>query len=185
MRVNSQLNKPLRFRRARGFFLLGKRGFMSEKVCEVRLENGTVIRHRVAGYEGIVDGTTEIRDCFTAGGEPLSKLSSKHTFQYRIAISGESLCRIAPAEDLEVLEGSALVLCSNCRRSFQSKPGSAGKLRGRCQCGGWICPSCLYCQGAVSDSATAEPSVCLYQRKRLVRQHATEKRPKSRKNNLA
>jgi hypothetical protein len=156
---------------------------MSEKGSEVRLENGTVIRHRVAGYEGIVDGTTEIRDCFTSGGEPLSKLSSKHTFQYRIVISGQALRRVAPAEDLEVLEGAALVLCSNCRSSFQSKPGSAGKPRGRCQCGGWICPSCLYCQGAVSGSATAEPSVCLYQRKRLVRQLAIEKRTKSRKSN--
>jgi hypothetical protein len=155
---------------------------MSERGSELRLQNGTVIRHRVTGYEGIVDGVTEIRDCFTSGGEPLSRLSSKYTFQYRIVVSGESTRRIAPVEDLEILEGASLVFCPNCRLSFQSIPGTLGKPRGRCQCGSWICPACLYCQGAIRDSEGAEP--CLYQRKRLVKKLAMAKRAKSRKSNF-
>jgi hypothetical protein len=154
---------------------------MSGKASEVRLQNGTVIRHRVTGYEGIVDGITEIKDCFTSGGERLNGLSSKYTFQYRIVVSGEAIRRIAPAEDLEVLDGVSLVFCANCRNSFQSMPGSVGKPRGRCQCGSWICPSCLYCQGAISVSEGTEP--CTYQRKRLVKRLAMAKRTKSRKSN--
>ena len=105
---------------------------MSEKVSEVRLQSGTVIRHRVTGYEGVVDGITEIRDCFTSAGAPLSRLSSKYSFQYRIVVSGESTRRIAPTEDLEILDGAVLVFCPHCRDSFQSKPGTVGKPRGRC-----------------------------------------------------
>ena len=168
--------------RARGFFISAKKGgLMSEKVSEVRLQSGTVIRHRVTGYEGVVDGITEIRDCFTSAGAPLSRLSSKYSFQYRIVVSDESTRRIAPTEDLEVLDGAVLVFCPHCRDSFQSKPGTLGKPRDRCQCGAWICPSCLYCQGAISDSAA--PESCVYQRKRLVKKVAMAKRTKVRKSN--
>ena len=38
---------------------------MSKNRVEVKLENGTLIRHKVAGYEGRIDGTTEIQKCFT------------------------------------------------------------------------------------------------------------------------
>jgi hypothetical protein len=151
---------------------------MSEKHFETRLQDGTMIRHAVTGYEGRIDGITEIRDCFTSGGEHLGRLNSKHTFQYRILVAGETARRIAPAEDLEVLEEAMLVSCPNCGSSFQSKPGAPGKPRGRCQCGGWICPSCLFCQG------TAAPSACSEQRKRLVKKLAVEKKA-SRKGHSA
>src|SRR2546427_497406 len=99
----------------------------------------------------------------------------------RFVVSGESTRRIAPTEDLEVLDGAVLVFCPHCRDSFQSKPGTLGKPRGRCQCGAWICPSCLYCQGAISDSTA--PESCVYQRKRLVKKVAMAKRTKVRKSN--
>jgi hypothetical protein len=157
---------------------------MSDKICEVRLQNGTMIRHVVTGYEGRIDGITEIRDCFTSGGERLGRLSSKYTFQYRILVAGESARRIAPAEDLQVLEQAALVVCPNCQGSFQSKPGAAGKPRGRCKCGGWICPTCLFCQASVPDSSAGGPSACSEQRKRLLRKRAMEKKT-SRKSRSA
>jgi hypothetical protein len=80
---------------------------MADKLDEVTLPNGTLIRHKVLGYEGQIDGTTEIRACFTARGESLGKSSPGQTFQYRIAVAGEQLRRIAPAEDLSVLESVA------------------------------------------------------------------------------
>lgn len=124
---------------------------MSVRIDEVKLQDGTLIRHRVTGYEGRIEGTTEIKTCFTAGGELLGKSNTKQIFQYRVVIDGESMRRIAPAEDLEILEGVTEVICPRCRFSFQSRPGSAGKPGGRCQCGGWICPSCSACQDATQD----------------------------------
>ncbi|HET8564316.1 MAG TPA: hypothetical protein VFM35_10630, partial [Candidatus Binatia bacterium] len=97
---------------------------MSDKAHEVRLQNGTMIRHKVAGYKGSIDGTTEIRACFTARGELLVKSNRGETFQYRVAVPGESMRRIAPAEDLEVLETAATIVCPSCHASFQSKPGA-------------------------------------------------------------
>jgi len=137
-----------------------------------KLQDGTLIRHKVAGYQGRIDGTTEIKTCFTAGGELLDKSNSKQTFQYRVAVEGESMRRIAPAEDLEILEGVTAVTCSRCHFCFQTRPGFADKPGGRCQCDGWICPSCLACQ------ATNE--ACLKQRRRLARRLAVEKKAGSR-----
>jgi hypothetical protein len=133
----------------------------------------------MAGYEGTVDGITEIRDCFTSGGEQLGKFSSKYSFQYRIMIAGQALRKIAPAEDLEVLERTSEVCCSNCRSAFQTKPAAIGKTAGRCQCGQWICPSCLRCQQAVPDSTSADVAVCPHERKRLLRKASVQKRFKS------
>jgi len=145
---------------------------MPDRVDEVILQNGTVIRHKVAGYEGRIDGTTEIKACFTAGGELLGKSTPKQIFQYRVAVPGESMRRIAPAEDLEILEGKVRVVCPACHGAYQSRPGFLGKPGGRCQCGEWICPMCLSCQGTSRDSVKGGQSACLNQRKRLVRKSA-------------
>jgi hypothetical protein len=143
---------------------------MSETMAQVKLRDGTLIRHKVAGYEGRIDGTTGIKTCFTAGGELLDKVNSKQTFQYRVAVQGESMRRIAPAEDLEILEGASEVICPHCHFSFQTKPGIGDKPGGRCECGGWICPSCLDCRDA------GEQSRCLKQRRRLARKLALQKK---------
>jgi len=112
----------------------------------IKLQDGTLIRHRTAGYEGQIDGTTEIKECFTSGGELLNKSTAKETFQYRIVVKGEPMRRIAPAEDLEILEAVVQIVCSACNFSFHNKPGLMDKPGGRCQCGGWICPACLACE---------------------------------------
>jgi len=140
---------------------------MSVTIHEAKLQDGTLIRHKVVGYEGRIDGTTEIKTCFTAGGEILSKPNTKQIFQYRVLINGESMRRIAPGEDLEVLEGVVAVICPSCHYPFWSKPGCSDKPGGRCQCGGWICPSCLICQ---------DIAPCPKQVKRLARKLAAKKK---------
>jgi len=102
---------------------------MSETPVQVKLQDGTLIRHKVTGYEGRIDGITEIKTCFTAGGAMLDRLNTKQTFQYRVVIKGEPMRRIAPAEDLEILEGAAVVICPYCHLSFKTKPGFADKPR--------------------------------------------------------
>lgn len=143
---------------------------MSEEPAQVKLQDGTLIRHKVVGYEGRIEGITEIKTCFTAGGELLDKSSSKQTFQYRVVIEGESMRRIAPTEDLEVLEGVVRIICPHCRYAFQTRPGLADKPAGRCGCGGWICPSCLDCR-----DASGQPP-CVKHRKRLARKLAIKKK---------
>ena len=149
---------------------------MSERIDPIKLQDGTLIRHKVAGYQGRIDGTTEIKTCFTARGELLVKFNAKQTFQYRVAIKGESMRRIAPAEDLEILDGVVEIICPRCHSSFQSKPGLTDKPGGRCQCGGWICPSCLACQDTNEQTANGRQSPCPKQRKRLVRKLAAQKK---------
>ena len=63
---------------------------MSKAIEQIhmKLENGTVIRHKVVGYEGRIDGVTEIKACFTKAGHLLDKLNSKETFQYRVMVEG-------------------------------------------------------------------------------------------------
>jgi len=135
---------------------------MSKVIEALALPNGTMIRHKTVGYTGRIDGTTAIRACFTAGGELLGNAASKHAFQYRVSVAGESLRRIAPAEDLEILEQAAQVICASCGHSFHSKLGFEGKPRGRCRCGGWICPICLSCW----NGEGAEKRACVNERKR-------------------
>ncbi len=149
---------------------------MSEITAAVILQNGTLIRHKVTGYEGRIDGTTEIKTCFTSGGHLLDKSNTKQAFQYRVLVKGESMRRIAPAEDLEILEGAAQVICPVCHFSFRTKPGLPDKPGGRCQCGGWICPSCLSCRGTNEETAKSQQSPCLKQRKRLARKLALLKK---------
>jgi hypothetical protein len=140
---------------------------MSENKVEVKLEDGTLIRHKVAGYEGRIEGTTKIQSCFTLKGQLLPQPNSKQLFQYRVMVEGESLRRIAPADDFEILEAVVDVICPACHVAFQSKPGLADKPRGRCKCGGWICPTCLACQEINVEGSKGRRSPCPSQRKRI------------------
>src|SRR5215472_19030910 len=149
---------------------------MSENKVEVKLEDGTLIRHKVAGYEGRIEGITKIQSCFTLRGELLPHPDSKQLFQYRILVEGESRRRIAPADDFEILEAVVDVICPACHVSFQSKPGLADKPRGRCKCGGWICPTCLACQEMNDVPVQARRSTCPSQRRRIAAQLAFEKK---------
>ena len=136
---------------------------MSKLIEVVALQNGTMIRHKTAGYEGRIDGTTAIQACFTDGGKSLGSAISKHTFQYRVAIAGESLRRIAPAEDLEIVEQATKVICPSCGHTFHTKLSCEGKPPGRCRCGGWICPVCLSCRSVDEAGKKA----CVSEGKRL------------------
>ena len=149
---------------------------MSENKVEAKLEDGTLIRHKVAGYEGRIEGTTKIQSCFTLKGQLLPQPNSKQLFQYRVMVEGESLRRIAPADDFEILEAVVDVICPACHVAFQSKPGLADKPRGRCKCGGWICPTCLACQKINVEASKARRSPCVHQRKRLAARLVVEKK---------
>jgi hypothetical protein len=143
---------------------------MSDAREEVKLQDGTLIRHKIAGYEGRIDGITSLKVSFTQKGESLGNAVNRQTFQYRVLVQGEIMRRIAPLEDLEVLEGVTEFTCSGCHLAFQTRPGYANKPGGRCDCGGWICPSCLTCR----DTAT-----CAKQRLRLLRKMAAQKKTRT------
>ena len=144
---------------------------MADKI-KINLQDGTLDRHRIQGYQGRIERITQIKACFTKGGAALALALAKEAFQYRVAVKGESMRHIAPADDLEVIEEeqSLEISCFSCLSSFRSKPGVLGKPGGRCECGGWICPACLACQ------PSTEGTPCLKQRKRLVRKHAKAKK---------
>src|SRR5262249_4501674 len=120
--------------------------------------------------------TTQIKSCFTAGGIAVPKFNSAAAFQYRVVVEGESIRRIAPAEDLEILEGVVEIACSSCGYSFRSKPGLQNKPGGTCECGGWICPACLACQSGTDTQKKPGHPVCLKQRSRQTRKIAARKR---------
>src|SRR5262245_39264569 len=152
---------------------------MSKALEEVKLQDGTLIRHKTVGYEGRIEGTTQITTCFTAAGALLPSSSTRQTFQYRVVVAGESMRRIAPAEDLEILEGVATVICPHCRYSFRSQPGVGNKPGGRCECGGLICPACFACQGINEGTGKGVARVCLKQRSRQLRKLAVRKKSRS------
>ena len=58
------------------------------------IENDTLVRHKILGYEGLVDGVTKLKMLYT--GERGVE------FQYRIKVLGQDKRFIAPEEDLEV-----------------------------------------------------------------------------------
>ena len=145
---------------------------MLKKVEQAKIGEGTRVRHRVLGYEGLIEGTTGIKACFTAAGELLSRPDSKQAFQYRVLVKGESMRRIAPDNDLEILELSEVVTCPQCRFSFRTKPALPDKPSGRCTCGNWICPSCLHCHDGNGET------LCPTQRKRITKKLALKKRGK-------
>jgi hypothetical protein len=146
---------------------------------KVSLQDGTLVRHKNQGYQGRIDGITQIKACFTRGGTSLAMSLAKEPFQYRVAVTGESMRHIAPAEDLEVIEQAADVICFSCHTPFRSKPGLLDKPGGRCECGGWICPACLACRAADGESPNGEASSCAKQRKRFLRKLADRKKAKS------
>ena len=147
---------------------------MAEIINKISLQDGTLVRHKVIGYQGTIEGKTEIKTCFTRGGSVLAIPPAKETFQYRVVVNGESLRHIAPAEDLEILDAMTEAVCFRCQYVFRTKPGVVDKAAGRCQCGGWICPACLACQ----TPEAAEQSPCLKQRNRMVKKLANEKKGK-------
>jgi hypothetical protein len=149
---------------------------MVEKIVQARLRDGTLVEHKTGGYRGRIEGITEIKSCFTRGGAALPYATAKETFQYRIAVTGEAMRHIAPAEDLEVLfeEARVSVSCPNCHAVFRSKPGIANKPAGRCECGGWICPECLACDASTGEPANRQNG-CVKQSQRIKRRQAKHK----------
>jgi len=147
---------------------------MSDKVEISLLRDGTVVRHKKRGYEGKIEGTTAIKACFTRDGVLLDMPTTKEPFQYRVAVNGESIRSIAPAEDLEILDAASTILCVRCGKSFFTKPGVTGKAGGRCSCGGWICPVCLGCQA--EDVAADKRTSCVKQRKRFLKKVVSVKK---------
>ena len=145
-----------------------------ESKVEISLRDGTMVRHRHKGYQGKIEGTTAIKTCFTKGGNLLDVPLTKELFQYRVAVTGESMRHIAPVEDLEILDAAEAIICIRCNEKFHTKPGVTGKAGGRCACGGWICAMCLGCQaaGAIDGTATS----CTHQAKRLQKKIASEKK---------
>jgi hypothetical protein len=151
---------------------------MVEKIEQARLRDGTLVQHKTNGYRGRIEGTTEIKSCFTRGGATLALPTTKEAFQYRVVVAGELMRHIAPAEDLEVLfeEPRVNVTCSNCRSIFRSKPGVVNKAAGRCECGAWICPDCLACQASNEESAPNKHTPCMKQSQRMKRRQAKHKK---------
>ncbi len=147
---------------------------MAQIINKISLQDGTLVRHKVIGYQGKIEGKTEIKTCFTRGGTILVMPPAKETFQYRVAVTGETMRHIAPAEDLEIVDAMTEVVCFHCQYAFRTKPGLADKPAGRCQCGGWICPACLACQ----MPEASEQSPCSKQRKRMVKKQASGKKGK-------
>ena len=145
---------------------------MAQITNKISLQDGTLVRHKVIGYEGTIEGKTEIKTCFTRRGTLLAIPPAKETFQYRVVVSGESMRHIAPAEDLEILEAMTEVVCFRCHYIFRSKPGVLDKAAGRCECGGWICPACLACQPVEAS----EQSPCLKREKRMVKKVTGKKK---------
>jgi len=90
-------------------------------MVEDKLRDGTVVRHKVEGYEGYVEGITRIKELFTDRGQLLNEPRTKQTFQYRVVLEAESIRRIAPAEDIEILEG-AVEAALGKRRKGTRKP---------------------------------------------------------------
>jgi len=151
---------------------------MADKIERLLLKDGTLVQHKIAGYRGRIDGTTAIKSCFTSKGAALAMPNTKEAFQYRVAVAGEMMRHIAPAEDLETLqeEQSVNVSCFSCHLTFRSKPRELNKPGGRCQCGGWICPACLACQDSNEESIKIGQARCTKQRRRLLQASKRKKR---------
>jgi hypothetical protein len=159
---------------------------MADK-AKISLQDGTLVRHKNQGYQGKIEGITEIKACFTRGGVSLAVSLAKEPFQYRVVVAGDLMRHIAPAEDLEILDAAAEIVCFSCHTAFRSKPGLVDKAGGRCECGGWICPACLACQTVDADSPEGKASSCSKHRKRLVKKSSDGKKansPSNRKRNI-
>ena len=53
---------------------------MAEIVSKTSLQDGTLVRHKIIGYQGTIEGKTEIKTCFTRGGASLAIPPAKETF---------------------------------------------------------------------------------------------------------
>jgi len=157
-------------------FRTQRRNFIVEKTVQPRLKDGTLVEHKADGYRGRIEGITEIKSCFTHGGAALPFSKADETFQYRIAVSGESRRHIAPAEDLQVVfeETRVNVSCFNCHAVFRNKPGTPNKPGGQCECGGWICPECLACDTS-ADQREMRRNGCVKQTRRMKRRQGKTK----------
>jgi len=58
------------------------------------IEDNTLVKHKVLGYEGLIDGHTRMKLIFTG--------SRDCEFQYRIKVFGQDKRFIASEEDLEI-----------------------------------------------------------------------------------
>jgi len=58
------------------------------------IENDTLVKHKILGYEGLIDGQTRMKLIFT--GERACE------YQYRIKVLGQDKRFIAPEEDLVI-----------------------------------------------------------------------------------
>jgi hypothetical protein len=150
---------------------------------EVRLSDGTLVRHRTSGYLGRIDGVTAIQGCFTQSGAPMPVVIAKERFQYRIFVKGEKMRRIAPLRDLEVIDATTAVevTCFNCQTVFSAATNLADKPGGLCDCGAWICPQCLLCESPDKKRDEESGESCPKQRKRLLNKLMSEKRAKRAK----
>jgi hypothetical protein len=70
------------------------------------LENDTLVKHKILGYEGLIDGETRLKLLFTGDRTCAS--------QYRIKVFGLDKRFVAPEEDLEVGD-------KDREKEFQSK----------------------------------------------------------------
>jgi hypothetical protein len=153
---------------------------MTASLEEVLLSDGTLVRHRVNGYLGRIEGVTSIQSCFTNHGAPMPVANNKESFQYRVIVQGEKTRRIAPVRDLEVLAAGTQieVTCFGCQLAFSGNPGLINKPGGLCECGAWICPACLACRPSPQTPLQGAAETCLNQHKRLLKKATYQKRPK-------
>jgi len=63
-------------------------------------EEGSVVKHKILGYEGLIDGHTNLKMLFTG--------NRKCEFQYRIKIPNQDKRLIAPEEDLKMLKAPVI-----------------------------------------------------------------------------
>jgi hypothetical protein len=73
----------------------GTRGTLTTEQNWLRMPNGTKVRHRVEGYEGSIDGLTEIVEKGAA-------LNPDRRTQYRVDV-GQPQRKLAPEADLLIL----------------------------------------------------------------------------------
>jgi hypothetical protein len=157
---------------------------MTTELDDVSLSNGVLVRHRVSGYMGRIDGVTAMQGCFTDSGAPKAATATKESFQYRIMVKGEKLRRIAPRRDLEVLDAATKVdvTCVNCQATFSGTTSVNDQPGGLCECGGWVCPECLRCQASTHKPADeGSGGNCPNERKRLLKKTTGHKQTKGPK----
>ena len=59
-------------------------------------EEGSLVKHKELGYEGLIDGKTSLKMLFTG--------NKQCEFQYRIKLPNKDNRLIAPKEDLQMLK---------------------------------------------------------------------------------